>query len=80
MTQGPASAARQNQSCEKLIYLSICLRAAEVDGGGIIVLSVRRIASRFLFLTAMEAGFHSPFLQCSVRSLSCFRLRRHADN
>lgn len=48
MTRGPASAARQNQSCEKLIYLSICLRAAEVDGGGIIVLSVRRIASRFV--------------------------------
>ena len=66
VTQGPAGAARQNQSSAKLIYLSICLRAAEADRGGIIVLGVISIATAFLFLTVMEARFHSPFLLRSV--------------
>lgn len=66
MTRVAAVAARRNQPCAKLIYLSIRPRAAEADRGGIIELGIISIASaRFLLLllllTGMEAGFHSPF-------------------
>lgn len=67
VTRVAAVAARRNQPCAKLIYLSIRLRAAEADRGGIIELGIISIASaRFLLLlllllTGMEAGFHSPF-------------------
>lgn len=68
VTRVAAVAARRNQPCAKLIYLSIRLRAAEADRGGIIELGIISIAgARFLLLllllllTGMETGFHSPF-------------------
>lgn len=79
MTRGPAGAARQNQSSAKLIYLSICLRAAEADGGGVIVLGVICIETIYLIfllrnLTVTEARFHSPFLLRSVSISKLFQI------
>lgn len=66
MTQGLAGAARQNQSSAKLIYLSICLRAAEADGGGIIVLGVIGIATAFCFSWLWRPDFTALFFKRSV--------------
>lgn len=85
MTRGPAGAARQNQSSAKLIYLSICLRAAEADGGGVIVLGVICIETIYLIFLPEISRLRRPdftaHFYCALSlSLSCFRLHRHADN
>lgn len=91
VTRGPAGAARQNQSSAKLIFLSICLRAAEADGGGVIVLGVICIETIyfifffFLFFFAPKSHGYGgqisqPILPALCLSLSCFRLHRRADN
>lgn len=72
----------ETSQVQKLICLSICLKAARADGGGVIVLSVIGIATVIFFFVSHGYGGHisQHIFTALCLSLSCFRLPRQADN